>query len=482
MSSAGSLPRPRSSNAHIPKLSYRSSSASLTPSLPKSEAFSDISTIQNNDTIVPSNNATSQFPVRQPATRQFTYSSKPSSRAPSTNSDSQQSQGRQSGRSSRSITPAAKKKSGLLTSLFTTQEPSMVALAKMEAQMNQKKHSNSGGRVNPVGMPGVSSAKLPPTVPKVNTKWDGIPDAMKQRDKETERERRWSRSSKSESSSARSHSSGPIKRQLEFVRPTSSATFDSFGSHSLYAASENYSIDSLGVQVKGRDRKVSSRPSPLKSSPGASLPDVSSLLPSDMPPPPAIPEEFRNESKSTFPRNHPLDVEPPIEIPDHTTSPLPTPTDSTPPTPSPPMTPMPSKGPEGFHFPWDDGPPPPIPPRNAARSPVPDPTPVAHLHAPRSHPLPKARSSNSFREHLRDESLLSPIIEIRSDNDDTSLFSQASETDIIQRSESSRQRLGLFATVRKDVEPPPWDDPTSLQEERPKPRFSFLSRGKAESK
>ena len=38
-------------------------------------------------------------------------------------------------------------------------------------------------------MPGVSSAKLPPTVPKVNTKWDGVPQALKEKEKEKEKDK-----------------------------------------------------------------------------------------------------------------------------------------------------------------------------------------------------------------------------------------------------------------------------------------------------
>ena len=41
-----------------------------------------------------------------------------------------------------------------------------------------------GGRVTAVGIPGVSSAKLPATVPKVNSKWDGVPQVLKEKEKQ----------------------------------------------------------------------------------------------------------------------------------------------------------------------------------------------------------------------------------------------------------------------------------------------------------
>ncbi len=44
-----------------------------------------------------------------------------------------------------------------------------------------------GGRVTAVGMPGVSSAKLPAKVPKVNSKWDGVPQTLKEKDKEKDK-------------------------------------------------------------------------------------------------------------------------------------------------------------------------------------------------------------------------------------------------------------------------------------------------------
>ncbi|KAI4175221.1 MAG: hypothetical protein LQ343_001757 [Gyalolechia ehrenbergii] len=48
----------------------------------------------------------------------------------------------------------------------------------------KKRGTTQSGRANAVGLPGVSSAKLPPTVPKVNSRWNGVPQTTKERSKE----------------------------------------------------------------------------------------------------------------------------------------------------------------------------------------------------------------------------------------------------------------------------------------------------------
>lgn len=130
-----------------------------------------------------------------------------------------------------------------------------------------------------------------------------------------------------------------------------------------------------------------------------------------------------------------------------------------------------------FHFPWDDGPPPPVPARNAARLQLPDDPTVAPLRIRKSDGfLPgEAQSLNFTREDLDHESCLSPIIEVRSDDEDLTP-AQSIEPDLDQHPESSRQRLGLVATLKKDTEPPPWDDPLLPPDRRLKSRFSFLGR------
>ena len=72
-----------------------------------------------------------------------------------------------------------KKRSNFLSGLLGVKEPSAQALQDYERQLMKQ----GRGRVTAVGMPGVSSAKLPATVPKVNSKWDGVPRTMKEKEK-----------------------------------------------------------------------------------------------------------------------------------------------------------------------------------------------------------------------------------------------------------------------------------------------------------
>ncbi|KAL8949442.1 MAG: hypothetical protein Q9222_004448 [Ikaeria aurantiellina] len=81
-------------------------------------------------------------------------------------------------------TKDTKKKSSIFK-FFAVKEPSTQAFEAYQEQM-KKRGTTQTGRANAVGLPGVSSARLPPTVPKVNSKWDGVPqttkDKVRQRD------------------------------------------------------------------------------------------------------------------------------------------------------------------------------------------------------------------------------------------------------------------------------------------------------------
>ncbi|KAF1989721.1 hypothetical protein K402DRAFT_418437 [Aulographum hederae CBS 113979] len=74
-----------------------------------------------------------------------------------------------------------KKKLSSVMGLLTLKEPSSNAFEQY-AKQQRKQAAEKGGRTSTVGLPGVSSQKLPPEVPKVNSKWDGLPDSMKGRD------------------------------------------------------------------------------------------------------------------------------------------------------------------------------------------------------------------------------------------------------------------------------------------------------------
>ncbi|KAL8758133.1 MAG: hypothetical protein Q9199_001717 [Rusavskia elegans] len=77
----------------------------------------------------------------------------------------------------------AKKKPSSIFKFFSVKEPSTQAFEAYQEQM-KKRGTTQTGRANAVGLPGVSSARLPPTVPKVNSRWDGVPQAAKEKVKE----------------------------------------------------------------------------------------------------------------------------------------------------------------------------------------------------------------------------------------------------------------------------------------------------------
>lgn len=66
---------------------------------------------------------------------------------------------------------------------LSLKEPSTSALEDF-ARQQQKQAAAKGGQTTAVGMPGISTQKLPPTVPKVNSKWDGLPSPIKDRAKD----------------------------------------------------------------------------------------------------------------------------------------------------------------------------------------------------------------------------------------------------------------------------------------------------------
>ncbi|KAL9580836.1 MAG: hypothetical protein Q9203_006142, partial [Teloschistes exilis] len=87
-----------------------------------------------------------------------------------------------------------KKKSSSFFKFFSVKEPSTQAFEAYQEQM-KKRGTTQNGRANAVGLPGVSSAQLPTTVPRVNSKWDGVPQTAKDRAKEKDLTHRQSFSS-----------------------------------------------------------------------------------------------------------------------------------------------------------------------------------------------------------------------------------------------------------------------------------------------
>ena len=73
-----------------------------------------------------------------------------------------------------------KAKAASLFRFFNVKEPSKQAWLDYQESICKQQSSNNG-RFTPIGLPMVSSARLPSTVPKVNSKWDGVPRSVKER-------------------------------------------------------------------------------------------------------------------------------------------------------------------------------------------------------------------------------------------------------------------------------------------------------------
>ncbi|KAK5722625.1 hypothetical protein LTR15_005856 [Elasticomyces elasticus] len=73
---------------------------------------------------------------------------------------------------------AKKKKGSGVLGFLSLKEPSASALDEF-AKAQKKASAGKGSRPGSLALPGVSSQKLPDTVPPTNAKWDGLPDSAK---------------------------------------------------------------------------------------------------------------------------------------------------------------------------------------------------------------------------------------------------------------------------------------------------------------
>ena len=165
---ASALPNytiPQASPTRLPKLSYRtrscdsdsvsSASTTFTRSTASIASTTPTSPLHSDSCLSP-RSALSEMSL-PPSPRQSTF-------APSVKTTS---------------STLVKKRSNFLSNLFSAKEPSAQALQEYQRRLMKQ----GGGQVTPVGMSGVSSAKLPATVPKVNSKWDGVPQTVKEKEK-----------------------------------------------------------------------------------------------------------------------------------------------------------------------------------------------------------------------------------------------------------------------------------------------------------
>lgn len=145
-------------SGRTPKLTYRTKSvdARQAPSTAASSSPS-VASVPYASSQQNSSETMSQLQSRRPSTAAISYSSLPSHGSP-------------------------KKRSSFFSGLFA-KEPSAQALVDYQKQILR---SQSHGRSQPshIAIAGVSSAQLPPNVPKVNSKWDGVPPSVKEREKQ----------------------------------------------------------------------------------------------------------------------------------------------------------------------------------------------------------------------------------------------------------------------------------------------------------
>jgi len=186
-SSAAAQPS-RQNEPHIPKLSYRTNSAevgrnrdsinTISTGFSPTATPSTVPTSPRSATLTPMPSSRPLPSPRLPSDA----SSAGSSRFPSNAMDTRDARSPSVSTTDAALKPQAKmsreKKGGSFFGFLSVKEPSAQAFEDYQNAMRKKR-----GRATAVGLPGVSSAKLPPTVPKVNSKWDGVPQAAKEREK-----------------------------------------------------------------------------------------------------------------------------------------------------------------------------------------------------------------------------------------------------------------------------------------------------------
>ncbi|KAF2635298.1 hypothetical protein P280DRAFT_523184 [Massarina eburnea CBS 473.64] len=232
----------------IPKLTYRNahptdSAASSSPNTPTDARSID------------------SFAVPRPSTS-TTDSAEPSSRSRISSSSSASSLASSNDSASKASKAAKKKKNGML-SFLTVKEPSQVALEQFAKSQHDQATTKSP--LNTIGLQNISTQKLPSNVPKVNSKWDGIPDAVKSA--------RHSPSS-SRTSSMSSHGGRP----MQVSNPALMSSAFSVTSHVSRGAPPSLASD---IDLSERKDPISLATPPLNLAPRSAPPEKTSFFPSE---------------------------------------------------------------------------------------------------------------------------------------------------------------------------------------------------------
>lgn len=254
--------------------------------------------------------------------------------------------------------PLAKKKTSLFGGIFQVREPTQVALSQVTAQMIAQHGSTS-----PTKVPNVRMEKMPNHVPKVNSKWDGLPESIRQREK---KDKEGSKAKKSDFGYFTGQ--GGASANYESRNSSSSGSFGSRGRSTpsnsnapntqFYAPSINSSGD-LAMQMPGRSHRrtgsIKSQTPSSKSNPESSAGHATDASIEEIPEIPSylrevigsysnenpsshgrVPKAVSEPSSSTRPRAIPdIKTPPTIDmVPDYSMSPIPSPRDNLPLTPS----------------------------------------------------------------------------------------------------------------------------------------------------
>jgi hypothetical protein len=162
-----------------------------------------------------------------------------------------------------------RKKNGVLNFL-TLKEPSQSALDQF-ADAQRKQTAARGGLTSPVGMQGISPQKLPPSVPKVNSKWNGVPESLKSSRSSVTSSKRTSTTSSTSSKGSPSYTTRNTTINSSAV---SVATNDSRGPPNSLASPMHSAID-VGEYTPTKFPPRADSPS------SASLPEMTYFFPDD---------------------------------------------------------------------------------------------------------------------------------------------------------------------------------------------------------
>lgn len=167
----------------IPKLQVRnrvtddSSALQQSPIVPRTPSPPKGHPAEDDNATQPGSRDPLSYPANTPL-RDTTLPLERISSSPPVSQSSPNAQGREKRRS----------KYGSLLGFLTLKEPSTAAFEEF-AEQQRKVAAAKGARMNPVGMQTTPGRKLPADVPKVNSKWDGLPSPKSRRDPQTKNNR-----------------------------------------------------------------------------------------------------------------------------------------------------------------------------------------------------------------------------------------------------------------------------------------------------